>query len=365
MNWKNGIHEYIYINENSKNIKAGLKVVEGGSARNYALMSWIECNVKNLNNIEISNNSIKNILTIFSLLVFKRNYNIIFQYVTVGFAIHSDKFLGKIVSNIYIKLVKWSSKYNNIIFDISDIKYEQSIDLNLLDSNLNQMKKIEDKFFKLPVEFIFASNSMCDYVCDKYRINKDDADVCINGGNMINYNKKSNLGNHINKYRINYVYAGSLNKGRQIEEMISNFPKNNKVQLILMGAAGEWIKDNNSQENIIYLGAVEETEAHYLVSKCDIGLIPYDDSKFYYNIAYPTKLSFYITAEIPFLSTGVIEVKKINDIYEIGYIDKINNWSNIINNITLEEIEDKKIKIKEIKENFYWDNIFRKNKFIK
>jgi hypothetical protein len=37
------------------------------------------------------------------------------------------------------------------------------------------------------------------------------------------------------------------------------------------------------------------------VARCDVGLIPYDDSREYYNIAYPTKLSSYIVAGIPFL----------------------------------------------------------------
>lgn len=365
MNWKNEIYNYIYINENSRYLKSNSKVVEGGLARNYAFMRWMKANIINLKSIDLSDNKAMNVFKVFVNLIFKKNYNIIFQYVTVGVPIHSNKFLGKILSDLYLYLVRFSSKHNNIIFDVSDIKYEQLIDLKLVNDNIKQIRKFENKFFRLSVKFIFASESMRDYACKKYQIQKENTDICINGGNRIIYNKKSSLEKYIDKDKINYVYAGSLNKGRQIEEMIINFPENDKFQLILMGADGEWIEDNSFEENIIYLGAVEETEAHYLVSKCDVGLIPYDDCKLYYNIAYPTKLSFYITAGIPFLSTPVIEVKKINEKYDIGYIGKINNWSSIINNITFNEILGKKLNLNNVKEDFYWDKIFIKNKFIK
>lgn len=353
----------IYINS----IYAGKnsKILEGGMARDYAFMNWIENKIQNCKIVQLDNNKLKNICTIFYILIFKKYFNIVFQYPRIGIPIYNNTFLGKIISNLYINLIMFASKKNNLIFDVSDIKYEQLVDLNINMSNLDYIKKLEYKFFKLPVEFIFASDSMRHYACKKYEIEIEDTDVCINGGNKITYDKKSNLEKYIDKDKINYVYAGSLNKGRQIEQMIYNFLKNSNVQLILMGTGGEWIQDNDLPQNIIYLGAVEEIHAHYIVSKCDIGLIPYDDSKLYYNIAYPTKLSFYITAGIPFLSTGVNEVKIINEKYNIGFIDKITNWSEAINNITLEEIKEMKIRISNINEEFYWENIFNKNKFIK
>ena len=146
--------------------------------------------------------------------------------------------------------------------------------------------------------------------------------------------------------------------------MIINFPHNDKYNLLLLGEDGEWLEDYDLPLNVSYLGAVEEKEAHYIASKCDIGLIPYDETKLYYNIAYPTKLSFYITAGIPFLSTRVNETKKIQQKYNIGFINEITDWRKTINNITLEKIKDMKFKISKIKEDFYWDNIFSENKFI-
>ena len=83
--------------------------------------------------------------------------------------------------------------------------------------------------------------------------------------------------------------------------------------------------------------------------------IPYDESKQYYNIAYPTKLAFYITAGIPFISTDVNEVRTIVNNYSIGYISPINQWNKIINEISLDEIKKQKEKANAIKNEFHWD----------
>ncbi|HIP14771.1 MAG TPA: hypothetical protein EYG74_04710 [Sulfurimonas autotrophica] len=91
---------------------------------------------------------------------------------------------------------------------------------------------------------------------------------------------------------------------------------------------------------------------------CDIGLVPYDSSRFYYNLAYPTKLSFYITAGITFLSTDVQEVQKINEKYHFGIVENFQKWHDIFRVLTKEDIEPLKIRIKEYKSKFYWQNIF-------
>ncbi|MCH5138450.1 hypothetical protein JMF89_14740 [Clostridiaceae bacterium UIB06] len=349
----------IYVNGLYREMNS--KIVEGGTARDYAFMNWIKNSINNCKEIPLSPNRVKNIYRIFTALISKRDFNIIFQYPRIGIPIYSSAS----IANLYIELVKFAAKNNNIIFDISDIKYEQVIDLNINVNNIEKIKRFENNFFRLPAKFIFAAYSMREYACKKYLLDIENTDVCINGGIENTYSITSPLEKYIEKNKINYIYAGTLNKGRQIEEMISNFPNSEKHNLLLLGSEGEWINNYGLPRNIKYLGGIEEKEAHYLASKCDIGLIPYDESKLYYNIAYPTKLSFYITAGIPFLSTAVNEVKRINQKYGIGFTNEISNWSNVINNITLEQIEDIKTKISNIKEEFYWNTIFSKNKFIR
>ena len=360
-------HKYIYINGTCKFIKKN-KIVEGGLARNYAFMCWIQHNIKEIETINMTDNKIGNIFKVFSILNTTRRHDIIFQYPFIGVIVGNQKSISIVLNYIFLFLLNKASKQNIIIIDISDLKYEQELDLELSINEhviVERVRRFENKLFKLPIKFIFASESMRKYACEKYLIDKSNTDVCFNGGNgNISVNELKHE-KYLRDSKIKYVYAGTLNQGRQIEEMIAEFPYSDNFLLILMGSDGEWLNKSSLKENIIYLGALREEEAHYVVSKCDVGLIPYDDERLYYNLAYPTKLSFYITAGISFLSTPVAEVKFIREKYKVGFVSKITDWNRVVKMITKEDIENQKIKIEKIRKHFYWDNIFLDNKFIK
>lgn len=336
---------------------------EGGASRDYAFNMWIK--TKNIKSIVLVRNKVKNLMKIIHLLIFTRGKKIIFQYPRIGIPVYNNSLIGKLISKTFLLALKISCKNNTLIFDISDIKYEQLKDLNINLNNIEQIKKFENQFFNLPLKFIFASYSMKEYISEKFNISNLNAEVCINGGLIKAEDSEDKGEKDVNDNNLKFVYAGTLNKGRQIEDIISIFTRNPQNILILMGTDGEWIEYLNLAENIKYLGALREDEAHRLVAKCDVGLIPYDESKLYYNIAYPTKLSFYITAEIAFISTPVKEVKFIKDKFNIGYIAPIDEWENLINKINKTDVLEQQYKVKKVKDEFYWNNIFEKSKFIK
>ncbi len=351
----------IYINENHKILKANSNIVEGGLARNIAIMTWLQKNIDGLIDIKLSNSRLINILIVFGVLLCKRKATIIFQYVTVGVPLFNGTVAGKIISALFISLTRLSSRFNDIIFDVSDLKYEQSIDLEIEKEKIERVKDFENKFFKLKVKFIFASFSMQRYACDKYNITIENTEVIINGGNVPE-NKYLNLID-VDLHKLNFVYAGTLNKGRKIEEMIKQFPNHKGIHLYLMGSEGDWIKEAINGENITYMGQYPEEEAHDMVKLCDIGLIPYDNNRSYYNIAFPTKLSFYLTAGIPFLSTPVSEVLEIKNKYNIGFVEEINNWASLIISLDKRILEDEKTKIRSCLQDFTWQNIISESKF--
>lgn len=74
------------------------------------------------------------------------------------------------------------------------------------------------------------------------------------------------------------------------------------------------------------MGSYSEEEAIQIVSSCDIGLVPYDESRLYYNMCYPTKNSFYITAGIPILIIPLEESLNQLEKYDILFIEKLENW---------------------------------------
>lgn len=350
----------ILINSNRFFLKR-TKVNEGGISRNNAWYNFANKN-ENCKILTLSSSKLISTIQLVFFLLFIKNKEIIFLYPTVGMPILNNSFVGKKLTDIFIALIKKANKKNKIIFDICDLKYEQAIDLSLDYYDIDYLKNVEEKIFGLNIHFIFASKNMRNYAIKKYKLSMTNTYVCPNGSIKlmnIENNEKKELINQIDEKKINYIYAGTLNKGRFIEEMINNFPENENIYLYLCGVSGDWI-DNCIKErnNIKYLGALSEETAHQFTSKCDIGLIPYDDNKLYYNIAYPTKLSFYITAGIPYLSTPVAEVINIQEKYQIGFVCKISEWKKYIRHISKEDVQKRKELAKTYSNNFLWEYIF-------
>lgn len=324
----------------------------------------------NVVNIFYSNKNILDLLYLTFLFILAKKKTFILHLSSIYLPISDKYFIGKIGRKIFINLLKKVDKKNTIIFEINDLIIEQAIDLEF--EIPHYFKELENTIFTLRnAKYVLASYSMRDHVLSKYCINAESAFVCINGGYKLENTKKtisSEEKNLLDKIltiivpdKINYVYAGTLNKGRQIETVIKIFEKNKNSNLILIGTNGKWLEGKRYLSNINYIGEWREKVAHYIVSKCDIGIIPYDETRFYYNIAFPTKLSFYITAGISFLSTRTEELRKIMHKYKkIGILESIDNWESVINNLGKEEVLLMNSEIKKIQSDFYWGNIINK-----
>lgn len=342
------IYNYSRISEN--------KITEGGISRDNA---FYEVFKDRSILIKITNNRMLNMIKLFVLLVTSKKNKIIIHYPSLGVPIFRSDMLCSFFRKIFLKLYKKSVLKNEVIIDIADLPYEQSIDMDR--DALIAFLELEREMFFRAQKLIFASSSMRDYAVNKYCLDFEKTIICFNGGNIVDESLDINYIIDFKKLenKLNVVYAGTLNRGRQIEKMVEILKELENINLILMGTEGEWIAEKYSNyKNIYYLGEQDENLAHKIVSQCDLGLIPYDKNRKYYNIAYPTKLSFYITAGIPFLSTDVKEVKSINEKYQFGYIEDILKWDKMIEKMSKEEIEIRKKRIFENQEDFSWWNIF-------
>lgn len=335
----------LVINDDYRLLNGG-RVKEGGLARNEAILSWLKKN-KHIEEIQLNRGRLHNaVITIETLLTVK-NQTVYIFYPTVGVPVLKNGIIGSICSAIFFFAFIRVCKRNKVAVDICDLKYEQAIDLEIDKERLSAIERTERRLFNSNCDFVFASKSMMEYAIKKYAIESQRCHVLENGGDF-NF---SEIEIPQTSGKLKLVYAGTLNKGRCIEAMIESVRGNKNTILYLCGTGGEWIK---SSDNIVNLGSLEESQAHYVVSECDLGLIPYDSSKMYYNIAYPTKLAFYFTAGIPFVSTNVREVKAINEKYQIGYISDIQMWSRLFETISIKDINEQKKTIKEIYQEFSW-----------
>lgn len=347
----------------------GLK--EGGIVRNNAFIEFLINNRPDTRfvNLKLTHRIFKYLNTIkflfYALTI--RNDKVLFLYPKVGLPILLNGIRGRFFRKLFLFSTKILIKHNNsLIFDISDLKYEQAIDLEIEGLDRELIKDFEALLFSLGQKYIFASYSMRDYAVKTHNIPYENTEVCINGGFMPT-NENGELPIEISKDKINYVYAGTLNKGRMIEQMIDSFPQREDTNLFLLGVGGEWIEEylnTTNKKNILYLGAFEEDTARNIVARCDVGLIPYDDKRLYYNIAYPTKLSFYITAGIPYMSTPVAEVNLVQDKNKMGFVKPMSEWNEVFSSMSREEIAKNKDRICSEKKFFLWEEIFKDCRFI-
>lgn len=360
----NNDSDIIFVSPISRIMQQKKNITEGGAARYNAwdiVLRKLKKESDRVRIVELTGRY--RLLRLARILLFSKGKRIFLLYPHAGIRLDRNGKPYEVLSKLFMVLLKISSLRNWIIFDISDLKYEQAIDLELSNINIRHLQYIEKQMFSWnSFYYIFASTSMKEYALQKYKIDKNRVWTCINGGDITNSKvvyslvpTKLNLDNN----KIHYVYSGTLNKGRNIEKMLSCFPDVDSIELILMGKDGEWIgKEYGYKKNIRYIGEVAQDIAHSIVACCDVGLIPYDESRLYYNIAFPTKLSFYITAGTPYLSTPTKEVCRFDNL-DIGFVAEIDNWKEIIINTTKNGIDEKKKNVKNVCHSFSWEEVLK------
>ena len=336
---------------------------EGGMARNNAFYNKF----RELNATVYNAYSTNFLLRIFKSIFFICYFLLVKE---TKIFIHQSAFLAFIPVRLYrfscFRLgIKWllinCVKRNQLTIEINDLPYEQAIDLKIPINNLYQC--FEDLVYSIKgCHYVFASYSMLEYVKNKYNLLNSQAQVIINGGPM-NTNIKFDLKcqeSWLFTDKFKFVYAGSLNKGRQIEDLIAIFQNQKNGILILLGSGGDWILEIKNLKNIFYLGNYTEEEAHFITSNCDIGLIPYDAKLFYYNLCYPTKVSFYITAGIGLLCTPLGELQRIFEYTDSVVFKPIDEWESFISSLDRNQLKSLQLKTKNIQNNFTWHSLLIK-----
>lgn len=332
---------------------------DGGMARNRAFYNFFlnkNSKIYNMYHSNIMVRLFRLIVFIFQILSYRRKK--IFIHIGSIFNIF-PKFILRRKFGIFLlkKFIIILAKKNHLIFEINDLPYEQAKDLDLPIENFYE--EFQNIIFNntLKSKYIFASNQMEKYVLEKYSIAPDYSQVLINGAPKLDESLgEMKLMKEYNLFNVKYIYVGTMNKGRGIEELLTLF-ENRKSYLFLVGPDGEWLLDYLEKlSNIVYLGSYNEQMAMQIASQCDYGILHYDSSKFYYNLCYPTKNSFYIAAGINVISTKLKETQNVLSKYNIFLFEDFQKWESIIENPScyfnkINNIEEN------TKEKFYWSTI--------
>lgn len=332
---------------------------DGGMARNRAFYNELQKRGGNMINVYDANvvKRIKKIISTWSFLLTGRN-NTNFIHLGSLFLVFPKQLMRfPLFFKIFGSLFRLICKKNTIYLEINDLPLEQAIDLNLLVEPF--YKDFQKKIFSdhPNLHFIFASHKMAEYVVDKYKISKNKVQVLINGAPRLLPKKQKNILQKSTK--IKAIYVGTLNRDRGISELLEQKNGINHIDLILVGPEGEWLKNENFPD-VHYLGSFPEQEALSIASQCDFGLVPYDEDKFYYNLCYPSKNSFYISAGIPVLCTPLEESLNVLEKHDVFIFQKVENWKNELREVSHLKLSQMKENLIKVKDEFLWENITAK-----
>lgn len=331
------------------------KFNDGGQSRNKAFSDFFALRKAKTKRVYDANPFIRLLyfLNFWWFMLISRSNQIFVHQGTLMTLFPSTIIKYKWIRKYMFKLIQYNANRNSVTIEVNDLPYEQAIDLEL--PVRNRDKVFQENLYSLKnVKYLFASNEMGKYVNEKYNL---DYKVVINGSDeIIGFSISDDYPSCFDLKETKYIYAGGLNKGRQIEQLISKF-RDRKEILILIGEYGDWLLDVELPANIFFLGKFQEDYAHFLTSKCDIGIIPYDEKRFYYNLCYPTKASFYITAGIPFLSTPLLELENVFGDSGMVYFVPFQEWDNFIDDFDKSLLPITKSIISAKMFQFYWNEL--------
>lgn len=339
---------------------SNFKPTDGGMARNHAFyneMKKRDARIYNHTSVLIYYRFFCIIRNLMLLFFLRKKKILILQSVFLKFMFPFMLFRYPVFRSFVRLVLNRAVKNNMLTIEINDLIYEQGIDLG---DEINETASSYQKFIFShdKLRFIFASQLMADYAAEKYGLKKKNLQTVINGAPTFNADIVYDL-KVADHGKIKYIYAGTLNKGRDIEKLIEVFAESPTVELILIGIEGDWIGEFN-YSNIHYLGQFDEEVALAVAAQCDVGIIPYNEDKLYYNICYPTKNSFYIAAGLPILSTPLQETMRVFGKYPgTAFFESFKNWQYFIKKIDKSEVISAKRTVQKIKTQLMWEFLFQ------
>lgn len=340
-------------------------VNDGGTSRNHAFREYYRNKGAKVYNLYQANKLLRifKLFFVIRVLFTSRNKTIFFHQGTIIFLFPMSVVRFKFVSTILFNFLDKVARKNKLIIEINDLPYEQAIDLELPVDGF--IAEFQDKLYSIKNCFyIFASREMEIFVKNKFGIDDEHTEVILNGADRLKEPIKAETDFHLLPGKYNCVYAGTLNKGRQVESLITMFAGLEHVNLILLGDWGEWLLDYELPGNVVYLGNKTNLVAQEIVSTCDLGLIQYDSGRFYYNLCFPTKISFYLTAGIPVLSTPLKELMYHFKDSNAVFFSEIEKWATFLKSIDNGFLKGAKAAAKRESISYEWQSLLSASRFL-
>lgn len=163
-----------------------------------------------------------------------------------------------------------------------------------------------------------------------------------------------------------FIYQGVLGKSRGIEILLNVFSQVDKKKHIVFmgyGILESMVKKYESQfSNIHFQPAVRPEEVFKYTSSADIGVHLLENNCLNHFYSLPNKFFEYVFGGLPLIVSDFPDMGEIIDDYECGWKVSADEKSvaDLIENISKEDIREKRSNVLKCRDNFSWDKEERK-----
>ena len=246
-------------------------------------------------------------------------------------------------------------------------------DAHELETEVNELKPKRKVIYKLIEKYLIryvdsltvVSDSIADWYAEKYNITRPyvvrnipfSHIPAITTNPVVSFREKF----CVSEQSILFIFVGGFSKGRGLEIILDVFSKVDEDRhIVFMGFGG--IEDTINEyvskfKNIHLHPAVKPDEVISYTENADIGLSLTENLCLNHYFSLPNKVFQYIISGLPIIVSDFPEMGKLVDDYNCGWKVDVDSDSllKLINNITWEDIEQKKDNAKLAKQSLGWE----------
>lgn len=245
-------------------------------------------------------------------------------------------------------------KHFGIVIDIMDLPAYQFQDLGFeLEMKPEILKRFDRYVFGMADLLWVCSGSIARIINQDYGIDPFRMVVALNGY------PDQQFPLDFDGRQLKLAYAGTLNRERGLEAVFDNLLTGpGDFQVDLCGPSGEWIGSKYSDPRLVYHGAITDSAAREVLSDCNLGLIPYPE-RGYYNLAFATKLAFYLGMGMPVLCSDVDETGDYVRNMGVGLCAPVSRFSEAVQSIVPANLLEWREQALKVRGMFSWNSIYQ------
>ena len=203
-----------------------------------------------------------------------------------------------------------------------------------------------EKFIFPKLQHVFTvNNSIADLYFQDYNLRPNVFRNLTSFSFLSNKESRISLGLPENKPLVILQGAG-INVDRGSEELLEAISIQNKYSLCIVGSGDviaklkERAKEKDLKSKVFFIPPMSYDQMMQYTLNCDVGVSLDKNNNKNYQFSLPNKIFDYSKAEIPFIATNLIEIKKIVDKFQTGILINSLSPKDILNGL------DKAIELK-------------------